>query len=421
MLPNSKNSISKMINSFKNFRLLYCRLFMVIGAMGLFSTTYCHGQVDATKREAPEATSSEANVPFGEIPELQRAFIEPSPSIREDGIPVGTLGVDGGDKEMILALAQEIAEGKHSHFDALLIAQSGKLLFESYYSRGRINLPHPQASATKAYTSLALGRAMQLGYLTMDDLDKPLIHFLKDLDTSKLAEGAETITLHKALTMRSGIGLTREELELFRKEPESVKGQRQVQVYLENSQPISEASQQFNYKFDPMLVMQVIEAIVPGTAEDFIKRELLDKMGIHNYEWPKDISGLPRAGSRTSMTARDMVKWGLLVANNGEWNGEPLIPGAYIQKAVHRIVDESNDENFLDRGKVSNIGYGYLWWQADLESGGKMYFSTSAQGGSGQMIILIDSLDLMVITTVHRLEISVLQLVAERILPAFIN
>ena len=70
---------------------------------------------------------------------------------------------------------KEIAENKHGRFDSFLILQQDKLLFESYYSRGRINLPHPQASTTKAYTALLLGRAIQLGYLTMDDLDKPLI------------------------------------------------------------------------------------------------------------------------------------------------------------------------------------------------------------------------------------------------------
>ena len=63
--------------------------------------------------------------------------------------------------------------------DSLLIWSRGKLLFESYYRRSRANYPHYQMSITKSYTALALGRAIQLGYLKMEDLDKPAIGFLK--------------------------------------------------------------------------------------------------------------------------------------------------------------------------------------------------------------------------------------------------
>lgn len=374
-------------------------------------------------QKAPEATTAEAKLPFRDIPDLKEAFIAATPTAKKDGILVGKLGTDGGNKAMVLKLAKEIADGKHGNFDSFLIAHKGKLLFESYYSRGRINLPHPQASATKVYTSMALGRAIQLGYLTMVDLDKPLVSFLKDLDSTKFVEGAEKITLHKALTMRSGIRISKKQREEIGKNAAQVKGQGLVQAWLKHSTPITTESQRFLYSFDPDLVMQVIEAVVPGTARDFIKRELLDKMGITNYRWKTGVSGLPEAGWRVNMTSRDMMKWGLLAANQGKWNDEQLIPEAFIDKAIHRIVhhNDSDDENFSDAGNVSNMGYGYFWWQADLKAGNKNYFSTSAQGGSGQCIVLIDELDLIVVTTVHRLEISVLKMIADRILPAFIK
>lgn len=371
-------------------------------------------------QNAPEATADEATLSFRDIPELKKAFIDASPIDLKEGISVSKLGLDGSDKGMILKLAKEIANHKHGNFDSFLIAHKGKLVFESYYSKGRINLPHPQASATKVYTSMAIGRAIQLGYLTMDDLDKPITSFLKDLDPTKFAKGAEKITLNQALTMRSGIRITDEQRDEFEKDPNQLKGQKEVQVYFEHTKPITADMPSFKYQNDPMLVMQVLDAIVPGSAKDFIKNELLDKLSITNYKWGTDISGLPRSGNRTSMTSRDMLKWGILAKNKGKWNGEQLIPEIYINKAIHRIVRESDDENFDDVEDISNVGYGYFWWQADMKVGNKKYFSTSAQGGSGQTIILIDELDLIIVTTVHRLEISVLQLVAERVLPAFI-
>ncbi|MFD2567641.1 serine hydrolase domain-containing protein [Pseudotenacibaculum haliotis] len=386
----------------------------------LFLTLVNNNFAQQKKKKAPKATAAEAQLSFREIPKLKKGFINSSPSNRRDGVPVGKLGIDGGNKEMILKLAKEMANGKHGNFDSFLIAHKGKLIFESYYLKGRINLPHPQASATKVYTSMALGRAIQLGYLTMDDLDKPIASFLKDLNPAKFAKGAEKITLNQALTMRSGIRIKKEDREKFEKDPSQIKGQKEVQAYFEHTAPIASGTPDFLYQNDPMLVMQVIEAVVPGSAKDFIKKEVLNKLGITNYRWVTDPSGLPRAGSRSSMTSRDMVKWGTLAMNKGKWNGEQLIPEAFINKAIHRIVRESDDENFDDSGDISNVGYGYFWWQADMKVGNRNYFSTSAQGGSGQTIVLIEELDLIVVTTVHRLKISVLQLVAERVLPGFV-
>ena len=322
---------------------------------------------------------------------------------------------------MILKLAQEIADNKHGNFDSFLIIHKGKLLFESYYLRGRINLPHPQASATKAYTNLALGRAIQLGYLTMADLDKPLVSFLKDLDPTKFVEGVEKITLHKAMMMHSGIRISEEQKKEFEKNPDRLKGQGQVQAYLEHSAPITSASQSFLYQNDPILVMQVIETVVPGSAKDFIKKELLDKMGITNYAWRNDPSGLPAAGWRSSMTSRDMIKWGKLAMNKGKWNGEQLVPEAFVTKATSRIILTGDDDVYGGGKDVSNQGYGYYWWSADLKYGDKRYFSTSAQGGGGQYIILIKELDLMIVVTAHDNDNTTLQITAERIIPAFIE
>jgi CubicO group peptidase (beta-lactamase class C family) len=362
------------------------------------------------------------NLRIDHVPNLENASIDTAPTDRNDGLMMGELGIDGGDKAMIVELAQEVAEGQHGKFDSLLIAHKGKLVFESYYLWGRLNLAHPQASATKTYTGLALGRAIQMGYLTMADLDKPLVSFLKDLDPTKFVAGAEKITLHHALTMSSGIRINEKKREEMNKYPDRLKGQGYVQVLLEHSAPITEESQVFKYGFGPDLVMQVIDAIVPGTAKDFIKNEFFGKMDITTYEWLPGGDGLPAAGWKMSISSRTMLKLGTLAMNKGNWNGEQLVPEAFITKAINRIVRNSDDENFSDDGKITNTGYGYFWWQADMKVGSKNYFSTSARGGGGMYIILIDELDLIVVMSgFHRGDDQNLQMTAERILPAFIK
>ena len=123
---------------------------------------------------------------------------------------------------------------------------------------------------------------------------------------------------------------------------------------------------------------------------DFIKKELLDKLGITNYKWRmNEGTGLPEAGWRSSMTSRDMAKWGTLAKNKGKWNGEQLIHENFMIKATDRILYTDKDYEIHYGGKdVSKQGYGYFWWGADLKSGTKSYFCKSAQGGGGQFIIL---------------------------------
>ena len=207
---------------------------------------------------------------------------------------------------------------------------------------------------------------------------------------------------------------------MFEEKPELLQGQQEVQLMLEHSAPITEATQTFKYQSDPRLVMQVLEAVVPGSAMDFLKKELLDKLGISNYEWRISPSGIPEAGWRTGMTSRDMIKWGQLVRDKGQWKGEQLVPQAYLEKALSRIVLTGDDDIFGGGKDVSKQGYGYYWWSADLKVGNTSYFTRSAQGGGGQHIILIEELDLMVVVTGHDNENRTLQMVAEHIIPAFL-
>jgi len=398
--------------------------FMLLLSVALLSSfsSFTTVSAEVDNGSAPEATAAETELSFRDIPYLDKAFIDAAPEDRKDALVVGELGIDGGNKDIIIKLAQEIADGKHGKFDSMLIAHKGKLLVESYYLRGRINLPHPQASATKAYTGLALGRAIQLGYLTMADLDKPLVSFLKDLDPTKFVEGVEKITLNQALTMRGRLRVSEDKWKELRENPAALKGQGLVQAIFEHSAPVTVESQNFSYgNFNPSLVMQVIDAVVPGTAKDFIKNELLDKMGITTYGWRTGVSGLLDAGAYSSMTSRDMVKWGTLVMNKGKWNGEQLIPEAYITKATNRVIDTGDEELHYGGKDVTNQGYGYFWWNADLNYDNKRYFSASAQGGFGQFIILLEELDLQVVFTAHDNDTNYLQITAESILPAFVQ
>ncbi|MFT0715647.1 serine hydrolase domain-containing protein [Flagellimonas lutimaris] len=362
-----------------------------------------------------EATAIERTLSFRDIPNLKEPYITVAPTERNDGIKVGKLKLKSDDKEAIVKVSQDIFNGTYGNYDALLISHKNKLVFESYYKKGRIDLPHGQASAVKGYTSLVLGRAIQLGYLTMEDLNKPLIHFLKDLNPEKLTSGAEKITLHKALTMHGGLTIDEKQWKEVENDSIRLKGRGLVQTLLEYSKPITDESQTYLYgNFNPMLVMTVLDAVVPGTVEDFIKNELLDKLGITDYNWSKNVSGLPEAGWRASIMSRDMLKLGHLVQNKGKLNGEQFISNTYLEKATSGIVRPAIDwmpKNYL---------YGYFWYYTPVNVGNKTYDATLAWGGGGQRVLVVEELELTIIINGYdRDDDKIMKPIFEVVIPAF--
>nr|KJZ08366.1 beta-lactamase [Pseudoalteromonas rubra] len=396
-----------------------------------FCSTGNESGLKPTKQPAPTASADEAIIQHWRQPEIKRefwdisllpqAFIDVKPAPGGDGLVVGELGVDGGKKATILALADELAKGRHGNFDSLLIHHKGKLLFESYYMRGRVDLSHPQSSVTKAYTGMLLGRAIQLGYLSMDDLDKPVAGFLNKLDAAKFVDGANQITLHQALTMTTGLRISDVTRKSMFENPSLVKGQKEIQFLFENSAAITPESKSFYYDIGPQLIMQVVEVVIPGNIETFIKTELLGQLDITNFDWKTAPSGLPESIWRSSLTSRDMIKMGILAANKGKWKGKQIIDRDFMTRSTSKLITTGDDEVFGGGKDVSNQGYGYYWWSSDLQYKNKKYSSVSAQGGGGIYIILIEELDLIIAVTAHHVDHATQQIVAERILPAFVN
>jgi CubicO group peptidase (beta-lactamase class C family) len=350
-----------------------------------------------------------------ELPYLQHPFINSSPADKKDQLSVGRLGIDGGNKNLVLKYAHELADPsknpKNGKTDSLLIAYQGKLLFESYFRRGRINYPHYQMSITKSYTAYAIGRAIQLGHLSMEDLHRPVTTFLDGIKLDQLAKGADKITLHQAMQMSSGIRLPQKKIHTVIKKPNVLRGQGQAQAYLQFSKPIQTGGTSFKYQAaDPVLTMQVLHAVVPGSAEQFIRKELLTPLGIINYGWQEDLSGYPKSAAGSSFLSRDMIKMGILTLNNGVWNGKQHIPKKFVKLANSPLTTSYGDNN-----------YGYFWWNQMLEIAGQKYPVSQGRGAGGQFIFMFPTLELVVVATAHNEGMGkMLKELPQRLIPLFI-
>ena len=151
----------------------------------------------------------------------------------------------------------------------------------------------------------------------------------------------------------------------------------------------------------------------PWSNKDFIKNEVLAKLGITQYQWKDDINGVPIVVA--SFTSRDMIKLGQLFVNDGQWNGEQLISKQYlanIDAGKNQPTEDWIPKEFL---------YNYFWYQTDMKVGGKTYKTKFAWGGGEQYILTFKQLDLVVVFTASSRQNESIKFTEERILPAFVN
>lgn len=370
----------------------------------------------ADKKSAPEIDLSNFSGSLDNfsrnVPKLDTAYYSLTPQDRNDGLEVA----DYSKHSELLVLAKDIADGRYSEFDSILIAHKNKLVFESYYNRGRVNLPHFQASAGKGYIALLVGRAIQLGYLSMEDLHEPVLDFLPQIDKNKLVAGTEKITLHHALSMQSGLRISDEKQKAIRREVKEKTSQKRLQAYFAASAPVTDESQVYKYQFDPDISMTILDAIVPSSFKDFVKTELLEKLGINNYAW-EGVSGERPEVKHRNLLSRDMLKLAILMENQGKWKGEQLISKSFL-----RAAKGSQSNPYSETFDFSKFRYGYYFWGTKIKVGTKEYDAHMAWGGGGQYVMAIQELDLALAITANAgmQEDKTFEVLKNRILPVFV-
>jgi CubicO group peptidase (beta-lactamase class C family) len=90
------------------------------------------------------------------------------------------------------------------------------------------------------------------------------------------------------------------------------------------------------------------------------------------------------------LTARDMARFGYLMLRHGAWNGDVIIPPAWVAQSTTSYSDTAG---FGDR-----FGYGYLWW---INGYGLRESAISARGALGKYVVVIPARDLVVVFVNH--------------------
>ena len=266
--------------------------------------------------------------------------------------------------EQRYAAAAAYLQSKNGH--AMLVYEDGKLVYEKYLNGYKPDQPHRLASGTKSFSgAMAVAAAMD-GLLSFDEpVSKTLLEWKEDERLSK-------ITIRQLLQLNSGI------------EP----GDNGAVPSYEDAirvRAIDEAGNKFRYGPNAFMVFgELMRRKLDGKHESplaYLEDRIFKPIGLRHGPWRKDDAGNPHMPSGAFITAREWAKFGLLIQNQGRWNGAT-------------ILDETLLKECFSPAKA-NPSYGITFWLGRGQ--GLPEDLVMAAGAGKQKLYIVPSMDLLVV------------------------
>lgn len=293
-----------------------------------------------------------------------------------DGLLRATPESQGVKSEAIAEAFQKIKD-KGYDVHGLMIMRNGYVIAEHWWAPYAPEYQHAMYSATKTFTALAVGFAVQEGLLNVSD---KVVKFFPDLLPKEKPQYLDDLTVENLLTMSCGHASTRY----------AGSGAEQVRNFL--ATPFSsKPGTVFAYDVACSHMLSHILTRVAGVSTyEFLKVRLFDKLGIVDPIWEIDLDGVNMGNGGSHMRTSDLAKLGQFLLNQGVWNGEQLINKEWIKAQttphIYQRPNLSAEENMKDDG---GQGYGYQTWMG-------RHNSYRAIGGCNQVALVIPEYNLVV-------------------------
>ena len=282
----------------------------------------------------------------------------------------------GIDPQVIEPGLARLAESRTRQ--SLIIMRNGQIAYEAYFNGSRATDSNNIASVSKSMLSALVGIAIEAGYFRSTE-DRILGHLPARYE-EVLDSALRGLTLQDMLTMTHGLAWDENEASRLLNRSRDWVGD--ILSLPQRQEP----GARFNYSTGVSHVMSAVLTEAAGMSVcEFAHRFLLAPLGIEVEFWGLDPQGYFTGGHSVSMTAREIARFGQLFLDEGRWEGEQILPGWWVAASTSPQVDIGNNY----------AGYGYYWWLNQI-AGYDMY---SALGAGGQILHVIPSLQIVMVTT----------------------
>jgi len=309
-----------------------------------------------------------------------------------DDWKVSTPEAQGLDPMLVAEMYYNAAELETLY--SLLVVKDGYLIAEDYFNEGSIDQKDRLQSVTKSYTSALVGIALEQGYLS--SVDQKMLDFFPEVADQVTDPRKEQITIRHLLQMRAGYPW---------EETAPVLWEGLLSGYylplIEEFPLIADPGTEFHYSNLSSNWLGIIVARACGTnLKSFAEEHLFSAIDVEVGEWGTDAEGHNNGCGDLHFSARDAARFGLLYLNDGEYEGNQVVPADWVHDSLQRYSEDINATGGFPANwglSISDIGYGYQWWSARV---GEHHFDF-AWGHGGQLIVLVDEFNMVIVVTAY--------------------
>lgn len=292
---------------------------------------------------------------------------------------------------------------EHAHpLDAVqgfMLLRHGNVAAEGWWAPYGPQSPHALFSVSKSFTSTAIGLAVAEGLLTVDDT---VLKFFPEDAPANPGEHLKAVRVRHLLAMNTGHHEDTTD-RVWRGG-----GDNWPRAFL--SLPVEhEPGSWFVYNTAATYMLSAI--ITKRTSEpllEYLRPRLFDPLGIEGVSWDTDPHGVSLGGSGLHITTEGIARLGQLYLDKGMWQGQRIVPEAWIAEAATAHSDNSSTQTNPDW----TAGYGYQFWRC-------RHNAYRADGAFGQYCVVMPEQDAVLAITGGLSDMQgVLDNVWEHVLPA---
>ncbi len=322
--------------------------------------------------------------------ELEAVEYTPLPG---DDWEVSTPEEQGLDPMLVAELYLEAAQLPTLY--GLLVIKNDHLIAEGYFNEGGPEQKSSRQSVTKSYTSALVGIALDQGCFS--SVEEKMMDFFPEFAGQIDDARKERITIRDLLQMRAGYPWEEREPPYF--DTLFFSGNWHWLPHLVDFPLTSDPGTEFKYSNLTSHLLGVIVARACGKdLKSYGEENLFTPIGAEVSSWYHDADNYNLGSMGIFVTARDMAKFGLLYLYHGVYEGDRVLPAAWVRESLQTYSERIHD-NKLGL-YLRDVGYGYQWWSARV---GEHHFSF-ARGHGGQLVVLLYDLDMIIVTTADPLE-----------------
>lgn len=272
---------------------------------------------------------------------------------------------------------------------AYVIIKDSTLLFEQYWEDYSPESHSNSFSMAKSIVSLAIGAAIDDGFIK--DVDQPVSDFYPEFQ----GYNGKPLTLRHLLTMSAGVDFDEAYSSPFSPTTKLYYGDDLQQIAF-GMKEIEEPGVNFIYQSGvTQLLAFIVEKATGENISSYVSRKFWTPMNAEEDAlWSLDKKdGIEKAYCCFNSNARDFARFGQLILNKGEWNGEQLISSSYLKEATtpdtSLLFKEYNETNHC---------YGFQFWHLSYNGMEIPYM----RGILGQYIFIIPDLNAVVVRLGHK-------------------